>query len=75
MEHAFETMLASFEKRAAHLPSRVRSLLWILSAMPILAEFGEFIADETEIREELAARLPALPAPPAEAARAVEATA
>jgi len=72
MELSFETMLSTFERHAAHLPSRVRSLLWILSAMPILAEFGEFIADESEIREELAARLPALPA---EAARAVEATA
>jgi hypothetical protein len=72
MELSFETMLATFEKQAAHMPSRVRSLLWILSAMPILAEFGEFIADENEIREELAARLPALPA---EAARAVGATA
>jgi radical SAM superfamily enzyme YgiQ (UPF0313 family) len=72
MELRFETTLAAFERHAAHLPSRVRSLLWILSAMPILAEFGEFIADESEIREELAARLPALPAA---AARAVEATA
>jgi hypothetical protein len=66
-------MLATFEKHTAHMPSRVRSLLWILSAMPILAEFGEFIADESEIREELAARLPALPAEAA--ARAIEATA
>ena len=72
LEVSFETMLADFEKHAAHLPSRVRSLLWILSAMPILAEYGEFIADETEIREELAARLPALPA---EATCAIEATA
>jgi radical SAM superfamily enzyme YgiQ (UPF0313 family) len=72
LESSFEVMLASFEKHAAHLPSRVRSLLWILSAIPILAEFGAFIADETEIREELAARLPALPA---EAAQAFEATA
>ena len=72
MELSFETMLATFERHAAHLPSRVRSLLWILSAMPILAEFGAFIADESEIREELAARLPALPAG---AARAIEATA
>ncbi len=58
IEKSFETMLAAFEKRTAHLPSRVRSLLWILSALPILAEFGQFIADESEIREELAARLP-----------------
>ena len=67
LESSFEAMLASFEKHAAHLPSRVRSLLWILSALPILAEFGAFIADESEIREELAARLPALPAEPVHA--------
>lgn len=71
LELNFETMLAAFEKRA-HLPSRVRSLLWILCAIPILAEFGEFIADESEIREELDARLPPLPA---EFALALEATA
>jgi radical SAM superfamily enzyme YgiQ (UPF0313 family) len=59
MEHSFETVLASLEKRVAHLPSRVRSLLWILSAVPILAEFGHFIADESEIQAELTARLPA----------------
>jgi radical SAM superfamily enzyme YgiQ (UPF0313 family) len=72
LEISFETMLATFEKHAAHMPSRVRSLLWILCAIPILAEFGEYIADESEIREELAARLPVLPD---ETVRAVEATA
>lgn len=70
MEHSFETVLASLEKRVAHLPSRVRSLLWILSAMPILAEFGYFIADEGEIQAELRARLPVFQP---EAARALEA--
>jgi hypothetical protein len=44
------------------MPSRVRSLLWILSAMPIMAEFGEFIADESEFARSWLARLPALPA-------------
>ncbi|MDP9089159.1 MAG: B12-binding domain-containing radical SAM protein [Pseudomonadota bacterium] len=70
MEHSFETVLASLEKRVAHLPSRVRSLLWILSAVPILAEFGYFIADEAEIQAELSARLPVLQP---EAARTLEA--
>lgn len=58
MEESFETVLASLENRVAHLPSRVRSLLWIMSALPILAEFGHFIADDEEIRAELRARLP-----------------
>jgi len=60
MEHGFETALESLEKHVAHLPSRVRSLLWILSAIPILAEFGHCIADEGEVRAELCARLPVL---------------
>jgi hypothetical protein len=60
MEHGFETALESLEKHAAHLPSRVRSLLWILSAIPVLAEFGQSIADESEVRAELLARLPVL---------------
>ena len=62
MERAFEAMLAPLEKEVAHLPSRVRSLLWILCALPIMAERGHFIADESEVRAELHARLPALTA-------------
>src|SRR6201996_1221787 len=60
MECAFEATLAPLEKAVAHLPSRVRSLLWILSSLPIMAEHGHFIADETEVRAELYARLPTL---------------
>jgi radical SAM superfamily enzyme YgiQ (UPF0313 family) len=59
MESGFETKLASLEKHVAHLPSRVRSLLWILSAVPIMAEHGQIIADESEVRAELYAKLPA----------------
>jgi hypothetical protein len=40
------------------LPSRVRSLLWILSSLSIMAEHGHFIAEESEVRAELYARLP-----------------
>ncbi|HEY0800694.1 MAG TPA: radical SAM protein, partial [Steroidobacteraceae bacterium] len=58
MEHDFEEMLGSLGTQEAHLPSRVRSILWILSATPILAEFGHSIADEREIRAELRMRLP-----------------
>jgi len=60
MERGFESSLESLERHAAHLPSRVRSLLWILSAIPVLAELGQSIADESEVRAELCARLPAL---------------
>lgn len=60
MESSFEAMLAPLERQVAHLPSRVRSLLWILSSLPIMAARGHYIADEFEVRCELAARLPAV---------------
>jgi len=60
MERSFEAMLAPLEKEVAHLPSRVRSLLWILCSLPLMAERGYFIADESEVRAELYARLPTL---------------
>ncbi|MGA9025368.1 MAG: radical SAM protein [Steroidobacteraceae bacterium] len=60
MEKSFEAMLAPLEQQVAHLPSRLRSLLWILSSLPIMAERGHHIADESEVRAELYARLPAL---------------
>src|SRR5579864_3237222 len=47
-------------ERTAHLPSRLRSLLWILSSLPIMAERGQYIADESEVWSELYARLPTL---------------
>ena len=64
MERSFEAMLGPLEQQVAHLPSRLRSLLWILSSLPIMAERGHYIADEKEVRAELYARLPApRPAP------------
>jgi hypothetical protein len=58
IETKFETMLTELHERAAHLPSRVRSLVWILASVPILAEHGITIATEEEVRAELEARLP-----------------
>jgi len=60
IERSFEAMLGPLEKQAAHLPSRVRSLLWILSSLRIMEQCGQYIADESEVRAELYARLPAL---------------
>ena len=60
IERSFEAMLGPLEKQAAHLPSRVRSLLWILSSLRIMEQHGQYIADESEVRAELCARLPAL---------------
>ncbi|MBV8854081.1 MAG: hypothetical protein JOY91_11800, partial [Sinobacteraceae bacterium] len=60
IESRFEALLGPLEKQVAHLPSRVRSLLWILASLPIMEEHGHRIADEREVRAELYARLPAL---------------
>jgi radical SAM superfamily enzyme YgiQ (UPF0313 family) len=60
MERSFGALLAPLEKEVAHLPSRVRSLLWILCSLPIMAERGHFIADEREVQAELYARLPSV---------------
>jgi radical SAM superfamily enzyme YgiQ (UPF0313 family) len=58
IERDFETALAELQQRVAHLPSRVRSLVWILSAVPVLSRYGIDIATEEDVRTELEARLP-----------------
>ncbi|HKT73667.1 MAG TPA: radical SAM protein [Steroidobacteraceae bacterium] len=59
IERSFDTWLAALQDEVAHLPSRVRSLLWILCSLPVMAEHGFHIADESEVRAALRARLPA----------------
>jgi radical SAM superfamily enzyme YgiQ (UPF0313 family) len=58
IERAFDAMMATLEQRGAHLPSRVRSLVWILCALPVMARHGIRIADEGEVLAELHVRLP-----------------
>jgi hypothetical protein len=58
IERDFELLMTELQHRATHLPSRVRSLVWILAAVPIMAEHGIAIATELEVRTELDARLP-----------------
>jgi radical SAM superfamily enzyme YgiQ (UPF0313 family) len=60
IESRFEAMLGQLERQVAHLPSRVRSLLWILSSLPIMAEHGQYIADESEVWAEFYTRIPSL---------------
>jgi DNA polymerase III psi subunit len=68
IECNFETMLGALQGQVAHLPSRVRSLIWILSSLPTMAAHGHHVANEWELRAELASRIPALSAAPAEPA-------
>lgn len=58
IERDFESMMMQLQERAAHLPSRVRSLVWILAGAPVLARHGIPVGSEDEIRAELEARLP-----------------
>jgi radical SAM superfamily enzyme YgiQ (UPF0313 family) len=58
IEDGFESRIAAIEEGAAHLPSRVRSLVWILSSLSVLADCGIPVGDAREVRAELDARLP-----------------
>ncbi len=58
IERDFESTLADLQQHVAHLPSRVRSLIWILVAAPVMARHGIEIAAEHDIRNELESRLP-----------------
>jgi radical SAM superfamily enzyme YgiQ (UPF0313 family) len=57
IERDFEAVLTTLQ-RLAHLPSRVRSLVWILCSLPVMARLGFPIADEALVRAELELRLP-----------------
>jgi radical SAM superfamily enzyme YgiQ (UPF0313 family) len=72
IEREFEQTLQTLGGYAAHVPSRVRSLVWILCSLPVMAEHGMHIADECELRAELQARLPTLRRVRAQTAVAVQ---
>lgn len=58
IERRFEKRLCRLEAAAAHLPSRVRSLLWIVSSIPVLRALGQEMPALAEAEAQLAARLP-----------------
>ncbi len=60
IESDFERRIAAMDDGAVHLPSRIRSLVWTLSSLPVLAEHGISIANAREVEAELDARLPRL---------------
>jgi radical SAM superfamily enzyme YgiQ (UPF0313 family) len=69
-EERFTAQLAGMESAHAHLPSRVRSLLWIQATSPLLRDAGFEAPDDNAIEARLRALLPA--ARPSEAAAAFE---
>ena len=58
IEHEYDANLGQLQRRAAHLPSRTRSLLWILSSLGPMAAHGLPVAEAGQVRAALAARLP-----------------
>jgi radical SAM superfamily enzyme YgiQ (UPF0313 family) len=60
IEGDFERRIGEIEKGVAHLPSRIRSLVWILSSLSVLPDYGIAAGDAREIQAELEARLPRL---------------
>lgn len=58
IERDFETLLAGLASRQTHLPSRVRSVLWLLAASPTMAAHGYPIAPAEELAAHLSALLP-----------------
>jgi len=58
IEREYEARLSELQQRVAHLPSRVRSLIWILCSLEPLAAHGLPVAAAREVCAELTARLP-----------------
>jgi radical SAM superfamily enzyme YgiQ (UPF0313 family) len=60
IEARFESWLEILQVRVAHLPSRVRSLVWTLSAAPVLEEAGVACPSADEVIDQLLLRLPGI---------------
>jgi radical SAM superfamily enzyme YgiQ (UPF0313 family) len=58
IERAFEDSLARLGLFSSHLPSRVRSLVWIASAIPVLRAAGLSVPSKERVTRALAAHLP-----------------
>ncbi len=61
IEGNFDTWIKRLSESVSHLPSRVRSLLWVFCAVPVLARAGEAMPDRRDIADALLTRLPSLP--------------
>ena len=58
IESSFEKCLERLETGVAHLPSRVRSLLWVACSVPVLRASGEPMPELESVLEQLMHRLP-----------------
>jgi hypothetical protein len=62
IEHTFTKCLTTIEAEVAHLPARVRSLLWIACAIPVLMSYGEVVPSPHAAVRAFVGRLPVPPA-------------
>lgn len=62
IEEEFERRLEELGREVKHLPSRLRSLLWVACAAPVLAAAGRRAPAREEVVMELLERLPGLDA-------------
>jgi radical SAM superfamily enzyme YgiQ (UPF0313 family) len=60
VETLFDQYLEVLQAEVAHLPSRVRSLIWTLSAAPVLEDAGVACPSSDEVVAQLLPRLPGL---------------
>jgi radical SAM superfamily enzyme YgiQ (UPF0313 family) len=63
IEREYETRLAQLQRQVAHLPSRTRSLLWILASLEPMAAHGLPVADPWQVRAAIDSKLPQQPSP------------
>lgn len=68
IERAFAECSTMIEREVARMPARVRSLLWIACAVPVLASDGEIVPNAGAVVRALVSRLPV---PPAKASKLV----
>jgi len=57
IEEAFEANLTRVGDGISHLPSRIRSLIWVLSAIPVLLREGFAMPDPSAVATSLADRM------------------
>jgi radical SAM superfamily enzyme YgiQ (UPF0313 family) len=60
IEGSFETWIKRLSESVSHMPSRVRSLLWVLCAVPVLERAGESMPNRRDVADALLLRLPSL---------------
>ena len=58
IERNFESAMRRLQSRSAHLPSRVRSLVWLIAALEPMAALGHRIADADKLDAQLESWLP-----------------